>query len=85
MLQYNVVDDAPPVTDPRMQQPVGQSMSMPPGSRAGDGRKSFLGRGVLAMMIDYMICMFIWFGAFVIIAFRGLTKDLFPQSYWRRL
>ncbi len=71
VLQYNVVDDAPPVTDPRMQQPVGQSMSMPPGSRAGDGRKSFFGQRVLAMMIDYMICMFIWFGAFVIIFMTG--------------
>lgn len=67
VLQYNVIDDAPQ-PDPRMQQSMGRASTQPQRRQtAPQSGKTFFVQRVLAMMIDYMICMFIWFGAFVLI------------------
>ena len=70
VLQYNVVDDAPQ-PDASMQQSLGYTPAQPQRQPAPQGGKSFFFQRVLAMMIDYMICMFIWFGAFVLILLTG--------------
>ncbi len=70
ILQYNAVDDAPPPAepDPRMQQSMGRT---PVRQTTAYGNKAYFWQRVLAMMIDYLICMFIWFGAFVVIFMTG--------------
>jgi len=85
VLQYNAIDDAPQPVQPdaSMQQSMGYTPVQPQHHAASQSGKSFFFQRVLAMMIDYMMCMFIWFGAFVLILLTGfpwIDKGTIPAA-----